>query len=94
MVWFRIAATIAIAIVYFFATLAKLLREDHPEAFRELGEPSLVPKYLAAANWGFFKFLWFGHFRRLGDKRVNRLCLLLLIHQIVFVAWVFRPLVL
>ena len=94
MVWFGITATIALAIVYFFATLAKLLREDHPEAFHELGEPALVPKQLAAANWGFFRFLWFGEFRRLGDARVNWLCALLIIHQIVFLLWIFWPLIL
>ena len=94
MVWFGITATIALAIVYFFATLAKRLRENHSEAFHEIGEPALIPKQLAAANWGFFRFLWFGEFRRLGDPQVNRLCPALILLQLVFVLSVFWPLIL
>ena len=94
MVWFGITATMALAIVYFFAMLSKRLRENHPDAFRELGEPAPIPKKLAAAKWGFFRFLWFAEFRRLRDPQLNRFCAVLILLQLAFVFWVFWPLIL
>jgi hypothetical protein len=94
MVWFGVTATIGLAIVYLFAILAKRLRENHSDAYREIGEPSVIPKQLATANWGFFRFLWFGEFRQLGDPQVNRLCVVLILLQLGFVIWVFWPLIL
>jgi len=93
MVWFGITTTMALAIVYFFAMLSRRLREKHPDAFRELGEPAPIPKKLAAANWGFFRFLWFAEFR-LHDSRLSHLRAVLILLQLGFVLWVFWPLVL
>lgn len=94
MVWFGVAATIGLAIACLFAVLARLIREDYPRVFHELGEPGLIPKHLSTPDWKFFRFLWFGEFRRLGDSRVNRLCALLILHQLAFALWIVWPLVL
>lgn len=76
---------------YCSAVLSRLLREDHPETFRKLGEPGFVPKSLTSPQWPALRFVWLGEYRALDDPRVTRACRFIHAITVVFLLWVFGP---
>jgi Na+-driven multidrug efflux pump len=93
MTWALISACLFGIFLYLFATFLRLLREDHPDVYRELGSPSLLPKDPLSPDWSTAKFVWSGAYRKVGDARLSRLGVLLRLYVILFVLWCFWPLV-
>jgi hypothetical protein len=92
MVWTLTTATLFLIFLLLFAAFNRLLREDHPDVYRELGSPSLIPKDVRQVDWRTTKFLWSGAYRRVADKRLTRVGLLLQLYVVLFALWVFWPL--
>jgi hypothetical protein len=94
MVWTLATSTLFLVLLLLFAAFTRLLREDHPDVYRELGSPSLIPKDVQRVDWRITKFLWTGAYRRVGDKRLTRLGVLMQLYVVLFALWVFWPLLL
>jgi Na+-driven multidrug efflux pump len=92
MVWITITLALFAAFLGLLREFFRLLRTNHPDLYRELGEPSLLPKDPFSMDLRAARFLWGGAYRDLGDARLSRLGTLLRLYVIGFAVWIFHPL--
>jgi hypothetical protein len=64
-------------VVVWFVLVARLhwlLRRRQPEVFDSLGRPTLILNNTVGNGWAFLRFLLGGHFRKIDDPAIVRLC--------------------
>jgi len=83
MAWAVCTMTLFMGFLYLFAIFLRLLREDHPDIYRRLGSPALIPKDPQAMDWRTARFLWRGEYRRVGDRRLTRVGHLLRLYTLL-----------
>ena len=72
--------------------LIRLLRDDHPTAYSEVGSPTLFLNNSLASSFLMFKFV-FGGERAVNDDRVKNLCRTLRIFFIAYALLLMVPIV-
>jgi hypothetical protein len=91
--WFTVLFTAILVWFALAARLYRLLREDHGEVYEWLGSPSLFLNNSPRKSWLSLRFLVSGNFRNLGDQRVTRLCGLMRVFLVAYLAWFIGPVV-
>jgi len=95
MAWATISLTLFLLALILAMAFVRLLREEHPDLYLELGSPALIPRDPThfSFNWKFAKFMWTGEYLRVKDPRLRRLGIANQVYTILFGLWCFWPLV-
>lgn len=73
---------------YIFLTrLLRILREEYPDTFEELGSPSVFENNSLENNWWTLRFVMTSRCHDLGDRRISSTCRALRLFLIGAVAW-------
>lgn len=79
--------TILIMAIIGFITvdyLFKLIKKNYPAKYKELGEPSLFYNNSIKNNLLFFKFIFFGDYKNLDNRRINSISNFLRIFFVIY----------